>query len=97
MTVGNPYKVTKKIKLHTNPLVNAEIVKTGFFERETDKSYIFDKFKVSKAVVVKIEEAIKWDAETINEFVERLQEHYPHSYSTMKTIRKVAEEMKKEG
>jgi hypothetical protein len=56
MTIGNPYKVTKKIKLHTNPLVEAKIVESGVFKKETSKIYIFDGFKVNKANVTMIEE-----------------------------------------
>lgn len=56
MTVCRPYKVTKKIKLHTKPLVEEEIIKTGLFLKETAKSYIFDDFKVRKSTVIKIEE-----------------------------------------
>ena len=96
MTVGNPYKVTKKIKLHTNPLYDAEVVKTGKFERETTKWYIFDKFKVKKANVVKIEKAGKYDTETINEFVKRLKEHYPHTISICNTIDKEVKRMLEE-
>ena len=56
MTTHNPYKVTKKIKLHTNPLREAEIIKEGVFMKETAKSYIFDDFRVNKSTVIKIEE-----------------------------------------
>ena len=56
MTRGKEYEVTKRIKLHTKPLVEEEIVKTGLFLKETDKSFIFDDFKVSKSTVIKIEE-----------------------------------------
>lgn len=99
MTVGNRYRVTKKIKLHTNPFVVAEIVKTGVLVKETPKCYIFDEFVTRKANVIAIEEVVgskaktKWDAETIMEIVIRLAEHYPYSPSVMKTILKVANEM----
>ena len=56
MTVSKPYKVTKKIKLHTNPLREEEIIKEGIFMKETAKTYIFDDFRVNKSTVIKIEE-----------------------------------------
>ena len=40
--------------------------------------------------------ADRWDADTINEFVKRLEGHYPHSQSVMNTIAKVAREMMEE-
>lgn len=40
--------------------------------------------------------ANRWDADTINEFVKRLEEHYPHSQSVVNTIEKVAREMLEE-
>jgi hypothetical protein len=56
LTAHKPYKVTKKIKLHTKPLREELIVKTGVFVRETTKSYIFDGFRVAKSTVIGIEE-----------------------------------------
>ena len=38
----------------------------------------------------------RWDAETIKELVKRLEAHYPHSYSTLKTIYKEANKMLEE-
>ena len=38
----------------------------------------------------------RWDAETVAEFVKRLEEHYPHSPSVCSTIHKVAKEMLEE-
>lgn len=97
MTAGNLYRVTKEIKLHTNPLHKEKIVKTGVYVKETEKTYVFDKFKVNKRNVVRIEEmGQKWDEKTIMEFVRRLEEHYPHSNSVVKTIKKVAGEMLEE-
>lgn len=37
-----------------------------------------------------------WDADTIMEFVKRLEEHYPHSQTVCNTINKVALEMLQE-
>ena len=37
----------------------------------------------------------RWDENTINEFVRRLEEHYPHSPTICKTIHRVANEMLK--
>lgn len=38
----------------------------------------------------------KFDKATVNEFVKRLEAHYPHSYSTLKTIYKEAKTMLEE-
>lgn len=98
MTVGNPYKVTQKIKLHTKPLRNAETAKTGVFVKETPKSYIFDEFWVKKENIIAVERVGgEWDAKTVNELVKRLKEHYPHSPTICKTIDKVASEMLRKG
>ena len=56
MKTNKPYKITKRIKIHTSPLVEVEIVKTGLFMKETAKSYIFDDFRVCKSTVIDIEE-----------------------------------------
>ena len=56
MTIGKTYKITKRIKIHTKPLVMVEVIKTGVFLKETTKSYLFDDFRVGKKVVVNIEE-----------------------------------------
>jgi phage-related protein len=55
MKVNNTYTVTKRIKLHTKPLVEGELVKTGKFLRETNTYYIFDTFKAIKTNIIKIE------------------------------------------
>ena len=59
MTVGNPYKVTKKIKIHTKPLREVEVIASGVFKKETSKLYVFDDFKVLKTNVTMIEEVDK--------------------------------------
>lgn len=56
MKRNKKYLVTKKIKIHTSPLIEVEVVKQGRFLKETSKYYIFDSFRVQKQVVVKIEE-----------------------------------------
>lgn len=56
MIVGNTYRIIKRVKIHTSPLVMADVVKEGVYVRETLKSYIFNTFRVSKSVVTKIED-----------------------------------------
>lgn len=56
MAIGKTYRITKKIKIHTSPLAEVEVVKEGLFMKETAQSYIFDDFRVNKFVVIKIEE-----------------------------------------
>ena len=56
MTCNKNYKVTKKIKLHTKPLVEAEITNEGMFLKETENFYCFDGFRVNKETLVKVEE-----------------------------------------
>lgn len=48
MIINNNYEVFKKIKVHTKPDRFEIAVKKGRFVKETEKSYIFDKFIVSK-------------------------------------------------
>jgi hypothetical protein len=56
MTKGKNYRVKKRIKLHTSPLVMADAVNEGIFVKETGKSYVFDSFRVSKSCFVSAEE-----------------------------------------
>jgi hypothetical protein len=56
MTCKKDYVVTKKIKIHTSPLVEVEVVQTGKFVKETPKSYVFDSFRVSKDTFVKADD-----------------------------------------
>ena len=56
MTSGKTYRITKRIKLHTKPLYEADITLTGRYVRESQNFYIFDTFKVKKANVIKIVE-----------------------------------------
>ena len=55
MVVGEEYRVTKKIKIHTSPLVEVQITLQGTLQKESEVYYIFDNFKVRKLNVVKIE------------------------------------------
>ena len=53
---GKIYRITKRIKLHTKQLYEADITLTGRYVRESQNFYIFDTFKVKKANVIKIVE-----------------------------------------
>ena len=55
MQPNKTYTVTKKIKLHTKPLVECVVPMTGVFVKETDKWLIFRGFKVKKSVIQNIE------------------------------------------
>lgn len=52
MKIGETYKVTKHIKLHTKPLREADVSITGRFVKETESYYCFDWFRVRKANIV---------------------------------------------
>ena len=56
MQAGKIYKVTKRIKLHTKPLYEADITVIGRYVRENEKWYIFDTFKCKKDNVIEIKE-----------------------------------------
>lgn len=56
MTVNQKYEVIKRIKIHTSPLVEANVIQCGKFVKETDKNYIFDSFRVKKDLVTHISE-----------------------------------------
>ena len=55
MQPGKTYTVTKKIKLHTKPLIECVVSMTGVFVKETDKYCVFRGFKVRKSVIQNIE------------------------------------------
>lgn len=55
MTIGNEYKVTKKIKIHTKPLVEVQITLQGIFKCESKAYYIFDSFRARKENIISIE------------------------------------------
>lgn len=54
MKIGETYKVTKHIKLHTKPLHETDVSITGRFVKETESYYYFDWFRVRKANIVEI-------------------------------------------
>lgn len=54
MKIGETYKVTKHIKLHTKPLREADVSITGRFVKETESYYYFDWFRVEKNHIVNI-------------------------------------------
>ena len=56
MTPGYIYTITKKIKLHTKPLVEIVFPQTGLFVKETAKYFCFRGFRVRKDCVVQIKE-----------------------------------------
>lgn len=56
MNVGSLYEVTKRIKVHTKPLVTCDVILTGKFEKETKMLFVFDNFRVRKSVVIAIKE-----------------------------------------
>ena len=56
MKANKRYRVTKRIKIHTKPLVEVTVVQEGIFKRETSKSLCFQDFCVHKHCVINIEE-----------------------------------------
>lgn len=54
MEVDRNYKVKKRIKIHTKPLVTCDVTLSGRFEKETKSYLIFDNFRVKKDVVISI-------------------------------------------
>ena len=56
MEVNKLYEVTKRIKIHTKPLVICNVVLTGKFKKETDSMFIFDNFRVTKSVLLSIKD-----------------------------------------
>lgn len=56
MNIGQSYEITKRIKVHTKPLVMCDVILTGKFEKETKMLFVFDNFKVRKNVIVSIKE-----------------------------------------
>ena len=53
MKSGTVYSVAKKIKLHTKPIVEVEVVQVGEFIKETPSYLYFRNFKVRKANVLR--------------------------------------------
>ncbi len=56
MNIGQSYEITKRIKVHTKPLVTCDVILTGKFEKETKMLFVFDNFKVRKNAIVSIKE-----------------------------------------
>ena len=56
MKIHTKYKITVKIKLHTQPLRECIYEKVGMFVKETGKCYVFEGFSVRKANVINIQE-----------------------------------------
>lgn len=54
MKKGEAYLITKRIKLHPQPVRTVEITQSGRFVKETKTQYIFDGFRVHKHTVVSI-------------------------------------------
>lgn len=73
MQTNKLYEVTKRIKVHTKPLVTYDIVLTGKFIRETKEWFIFDNFNVKKSVITSIKE--KDDEETARKRLDNKTEY----------------------
>jgi hypothetical protein len=56
MVVNKRYAITKRIKIHTKPLVEVNVVQEGIFDHETKTSFCFKGFCVRKSCVLFIEE-----------------------------------------
>lgn len=56
MKPNKRYRVTKRIKIYTKPLVEVTVVQEGVFKRETKKCLCFNDFCVHKSCVLFIEE-----------------------------------------
>ena len=56
MEVNKLYEVTKRIKIHTKPLITCDVILTGKFKKETKKYFVFDNFRVDKSVLISIKE-----------------------------------------
>jgi hypothetical protein len=66
MTINKLYRVTKRIKIHTSPLIEVEVVNEGVFKKETKEMYVFDTFRVRKSCLVMCEEIRGDDDESEN-------------------------------
>lgn len=58
MKIKGKYKVTVKIKLHTQPLRECIYEKVGVLIKETSKCYMFEGFRVNKANVINMQEVV---------------------------------------
>lgn len=50
------YEVTTRIKRHTSPLYEIDVVRRGTFKKETGSTLVFDGFRVRKSNVIKMVE-----------------------------------------
>jgi hypothetical protein len=55
MEYGKLYRVTKRIKIHTKPLAEVNVVNIGKFLKETPKQIVFSGFRAKKENIVLIE------------------------------------------
>lgn len=58
MKTNKLYKISAKIKTHTNPLCELLYEKIGILVKETKSFYFFDSFRVKKSTVTSIQEVI---------------------------------------
>lgn len=58
MNILKRYKVSAKIKTHTQPLCELTYEKIGTLIKETKSFYFFDSFRVKKSTVISIQEVI---------------------------------------
>jgi hypothetical protein len=56
MEYGKFYRVTKRIKIHTKPLVEVTITNIGKFLKETPTQFVFSGFRAKKDNVILMEE-----------------------------------------
>lgn len=56
MVTGKRYLITKRIKLHTKPLIFANITLDGVFKYATDGWDCFNGFRVKKSNVIETKE-----------------------------------------
>lgn len=56
MKANKRYRVTMRIKIHTKPLVEVNVVQEGVFKKETKTCLCFHGFCVHKSCVLFIEE-----------------------------------------
>lgn len=48
------YEVMSEIKIHTKPMRKAVVIRSGVFQRETPKEYIFNTFRARKENIISI-------------------------------------------
>ena len=72
MLPNKEYEVIRRVKIHTSPLIEADIVTVGKFQKETKQCYIFDGFRVSKRCVTRIKEIEEVKTMTKEELIEKI-------------------------